>query len=362
MTGLGTPADPWLITGTGLAPLMTDGSQLTTSSTVQAAPAGASLLWNSATGGTFTLSLTVNGQVVTTGPIAYNASAAGVQTALDNLAGVQAAVTGSGTQADPWLIGGTGLSSFTTDDSLLTGGASTVQAVPAGAQWLWNHATGGQFTLSVIVNGQTETTAPIAYNASAAAIQAALNALTGVRATVTGLGTPADPWLITGTGVSGLTTGDSGLIGGIAGGAYSLNPDAVSVYSAQAAAALGMTTPTAAQVQSYTNSCFQQVVSFFNANLPAGWMGELDFQAYNPLYNYQATPGQVAALTRNSTWTEDELIYTLNQNALQEAGSSRARPRRRTSSAARSPSRPGRGSGPRASRYRSLSRTSRART
>ena len=151
-----------------------------------------------------------------------------------------------------------------------------------------------------------------------------MNALTGVRATVTGLGTPADPWLITGTGVSGLTTGDSGLIGGIAGGAYSLNPDAVSVYSAQAAAALGMTTPTAAQVQSYTNSCFQQVVSFFNANLPAGWMGELDFQAYNPLYNYQATPGQVAALTRNSTWTEDELIYTLNQNALQEAGSSSA--------------------------------------
>ena len=166
VTGLGTPADPWLITGTGLAPLMTDGSQLTTRSTVQAAPAGASLLWKSATGGTFTLSLTVNGQVVTTGPIAYNASAAGVQTALDNLAGVQAAVTGSGTQADPWLIGGTGLSSFTTDDSLLTGGASTVQAVPAGAQWLWNHATGGQFTISVIVNGQTEMTGPIAYTKS----------------------------------------------------------------------------------------------------------------------------------------------------------------------------------------------------
>ena len=64
------------------------------------------------------------------------------------------------------------------------------------------------------------------------------------------------------------------------------------------------------------------MVSFFNANLPAGWMGQLDFQAYNPLYNYQATPGQVAALTQNSTWTEDQLIYTLNQNALQGAGSS----------------------------------------
>ena len=317
VTGLGTPGDPWLITGTGLAALMTDVSLLTTSSTVQAAPAGASLLWNSATGGTFTLSLTVNGQVVTTGPIAYNASAADVQMALDNLAGVQAAVTGSGTQADPWLIGGTGLSSFTTDDSLLTGGASTVQTMPAGAQWLWNHATGGQFTLSVIVNGQTETTAPIAYNASAFAVQAALNALTAVQAAVTGLGTPADPWLITGSGLTGLTIGDSGLIGGIAGGAYNLNPDALSAYSAQAAAVLGITTtPTAAQVQSYTNSCLQQVVSFFDANLPAGWMDQLDFQAYNPLYDYQATPDQVAALTLNSIWTEDELIYAIAEQAL----------------------------------------------
>ncbi|MGA7499958.1 MAG: hypothetical protein WBX00_24775 [Isosphaeraceae bacterium] len=289
--------------------------------------AGTQAVWNNATGGQFTLSTTVNGQTVTSGPIDYNASAAEVQTALNNLAGVQAAVTGSGTQADPWLIGGTGLSSLTTDDSLLTGGASTVQAVPAGAQWLWNHATGGQFTLSVIVNGRTETTAPIAYNASASAVQAALNALTAVQAAVTGRGTPADPWLITGSGLSGLTIGDSGLIGGIAGGAYNLNPDALSAYSAQAAAVLGITTtPTAAQVQSYTNSCLQQVVSFFDANLPTGWMDQLDFQAYNPLYDYQATPNQVAALTQNSTWTEDQLIYTLDENALQEAGSSSAPP------------------------------------
>ena len=84
------------------------------------------------------------------------------------------------------------------------------------------------------------------------------------------------------------------------------------------------TTPTAAQVQSYANACFQQTVAFLNANLPPGWMDQLDFQAYNPLYNYQATPNQVAALTRNSTWTEDQLIYNLSEEALQKAGSSSA--------------------------------------
>ena len=361
VTGSGTQADPWLITATGLSSLTTNDSLLLPSGTAQAAPALASTLWTGATGGTFTLSVIVNGQTETTGLIPYNASAAAIQTALNSLTDVQATVTGSGTQIDPWVLSGNGLTFLSTNGGQLTGGASTLQVVPTGPQQMWCDATGGTFQISLVVNGHAETTSPIAYNASASAVQTALNTLTGVKATVTGLGTPADPWLITGTGVSGLTTGDSGLIGGIAGG-DSLNPYALSDYSAQTAAVLGITTtPTAAQVQSYTNSCFQQVVAFFNANLPAGWMDQPDFQAYNPNYNYQATPDEVAALTQNSTWTEDQLIYTLNENALQEAGSSSA-PRRRTSSAARSPSRLRRRSGPTASRNRSLSRRSRTRT
>ena len=264
--------------------LLGDGAVQNRSYTVSA---GTQAVWNNATGGSFTLSTTVNGQTVTSAPIAFNATAGVMQTALAPLLGGTLTVTGSGTQADPWLISATGLGPLTANDSKLTGGATTLKPVPLGPQQVWTSATGGTFTLSAIVNGLIETTGPIPYNATASAVQAALNALTAVQATVTGLGTPADPWLITGTGVSGLTTGDSGLIGGIAGGAYSLNSDAVSVYSAQTAAVLGITTtPTAAQVQSYTNSCLQQVVSFFDANLPAGWMDQLDFQTYNPLYNY----------------------------------------------------------------------------
>ena len=94
-------------------------------------------------------------------------------------------VTGSGTQADPWLISATGLGPLTANDSQLTGGATTLKPVPLGPQQVWTSATGGTFTLSAIVNGQVVTTGPIEYNSSAAAIQAALSQV-GVQAAVTG--------------------------------------------------------------------------------------------------------------------------------------------------------------------------------
>ena len=73
-----------------------------------------------ATGGTFTIAATVNGQTETTGSLAYDANAAEVENALNNLAGVSVTVTGAGTQGDPWII--TGLpSSVTTNDNALTG-------------------------------------------------------------------------------------------------------------------------------------------------------------------------------------------------------------------------------------------------
>ena len=193
VTGSGTQADPWLITATGLSSLTTDDSLLVPSGTAQAAPDLASTLWTSATGGQFTLSVIVNGQSETTGPIPYNATAAAIQTALNSLTGVQATVTGSGTQTDPWVFSGNGLTFLSSNGGQLTGGASTLQVVPTGPQQMWCDATGGTFRISLDVNGQTEMTGPIAYNASAAAVQAALNTLTGVKASVTGLGTPADP-------------------------------------------------------------------------------------------------------------------------------------------------------------------------
>ena len=88
-------------------------------------------LFNNASGGNFTISATVNGMTETTGTLNYNASASSVQNALNALAGVQVAVTGAGTAANPWLISGTGFASLAANDAF-SDGSSTVQPVPRG--------------------------------------------------------------------------------------------------------------------------------------------------------------------------------------------------------------------------------------
>ena len=83
-------------------------------------------VFNDATGGTFTL--TYDGQ--TTAAIAYNASAATVETDIESLSNVTAAtVTGTGVVATPWVIRfvtDSGQNIMTAGDGSLTGGTSTV--------------------------------------------------------------------------------------------------------------------------------------------------------------------------------------------------------------------------------------------
>ena len=207
VTGAGTAASPWVISGLGSsATLSTDDAGLSYATTVHSAPAGAQELYNSATGGTFTISAVVGSTTEVTGPLDYNTTAGEVAAALNALSGVQVTVTGGGTASDPWIISGTGYSSLSADDSSLT---TNIQAPPAGTSALYNSASGGTFTITAKVNGNAETTGSINYNATAGDVQTALNMLAGVTATVTGNGTAADPWLISGTGVSSLSVTDS---------------------------------------------------------------------------------------------------------------------------------------------------------
>ena len=207
VTGVGTAADPWLISGvTGITPNdkgLTGGSGF-----VAAVADGEELLSNTATGGTFTITATVDDTPETTGTLAYNASSSAVQTALNTLAGVQVTVTGAGTGANPWVITGTGVSNLATNDAGLTF-QSTQQTEPTGASELFNNASGGTFTISAVVGSTTEVTAALNYNSSAAQELAALDALAGVQAAVSGGGTASNPWIITGTGFSSLSVNDS---------------------------------------------------------------------------------------------------------------------------------------------------------
>lgn len=111
-----TATDP---TGTGAGWNLTITSTDFTSDDLQE-------VYNNATGGTFTLTY----DSIVSAAIAYNASAATVETAIEGLSNVTAAtVTGSGTASTPWVIrfvtdSGSGI--MTADDGSLTGGTSTV--------------------------------------------------------------------------------------------------------------------------------------------------------------------------------------------------------------------------------------------
>jgi hypothetical protein len=147
-------------------------------------------LTNNATGGTFTVTLSSDQFSFTSDPLPYNATSIQIQTALSR-PGWFVSVTGTGSTIDPWVIAADGLTGLTTDDSLLVSGVSQVVGQP-----VW-------------------TTAPIAYNASPAVIQSALNALPGILADVSYLGTNSSVWYANIPGLESFTTDDSLLTGGV---------------------------------------------------------------------------------------------------------------------------------------------------
>lgn len=169
----------------------------------------------SPTGGTFTLEF--DGQV--TGNIALDASAATVQSELEGLSNIDPGdVSVSGPDGGPWGIEFTGNLSDTdvalliADDTLLNG-TNEEQVITLAS------ASGGTFTASY--NGQA--TGPIAYNASAATFQSALEGLSTIGAgNVSVSGPDGGPWTVEfigdlrGTDVSLITIDGANLTGKLA--------------------------------------------------------------------------------------------------------------------------------------------------
>lgn len=163
------------------------------------------------TGGTFTL--TFDGQ--TTAGIAHNASAATVQSALEALSNIAAGdVEVTGSAGGPWTVefkqayANTNVALMTGDGSLLTKAAGaytvSVQTLVDGVPG-WNEkqritipssTSGGTFTLSY--NGTAS--AAIAYNANAATVQAALEAIAGIGAGQVSVTGDTPSWVVEFTG------------------------------------------------------------------------------------------------------------------------------------------------------------------
>ena len=145
------------------------------------------------TAGTFTITYNFGSGNVTTSAIAYNASAATVQAALVALSGVgsgQVVVTGGPGPSSPWFVtftgtlAGTAIAVGTIDGTSLTGNGSVTITETQIGNGLSNcvqsvnvsNRSSGSYTLTL--DGQT--TASIAYNATPAAVQTALQNLANV--------------------------------------------------------------------------------------------------------------------------------------------------------------------------------------
>ncbi|MEI7863228.1 MAG: hypothetical protein WCJ21_11380, partial [Planctomycetota bacterium] len=105
-TGRGSVDAPWLLEGTGLTALRFNADGLEGGGlSGQFTQAGLRKVSTTATAGSFTLGVDVAGTLVATGPIAFNASTAGVLAALRAAAGLHATLLGGGgSAAIPWLI------------------------------------------------------------------------------------------------------------------------------------------------------------------------------------------------------------------------------------------------------------------
>ncbi|MCC9608514.1 hypothetical protein LOC68_09890 [Blastopirellula sp. JC732] len=181
-------------TGTGLTTLQ-NGSATGTNEQQLVSLSG------SPSGGTFTLGY--SGQ--TTGPIAYNASAATLQTALESLSNIgsgDVVVSGS---APNWTIDFDGdlaaqdVPLLTGNGASLTGGAGSIETTQLAASpvnekqtvSLSTGVTGGTFTLTYA--GQT--TGNISYAAAASTVETALEALSNIDAVAVS-GSSGGPWIV----------------------------------------------------------------------------------------------------------------------------------------------------------------------
>jgi len=178
-------------------------------------------------GGSFTL--TFQGQ--TTGNVAYDASAAEVESALAALVNIGSGnVSAGGDDGGPWTIeftgvlAGTDVAQLTASGANLTGGTVTVSTVQAATSprneqvllTLSTNVTSGSFTLTY----DGSESSGIAYNATSSSVQTALEATSSIDSGDINVSGPAGgPWLVefrgtlAGQNVTAITTNGTNLVG-----------------------------------------------------------------------------------------------------------------------------------------------------
>lgn len=226
VSGFGTAQSPWLIEGLSDNDITIDSSQLSeggTAATVTLEQAEMGTVLNSdAVSGTFTLTYTdpaisipgefelritadsgtftltvidAQGTAETTDLIDWDASPDELAAAINVLpnSGGSVSVSGAGTSQSPWLIAGMGDNTITVDSSGLSDGGSAASA-------------------SLETARQSFSTTPLAWNATPNQVATALNALSDLTVSVSGMGNAISPWRIQGLLPSEVTVDSTALV------------------------------------------------------------------------------------------------------------------------------------------------------
>ena len=181
--------------------------------TFEAIPIDALEIFSIATGGTFTLTYTDSaGNEHASSDLAFDATTSELGTAISAITGNTVSVTGRGTIGSPWMVPSLNVDQITSESKLVNAlGDPTELVAQTGigeGYRIWiDHAQGGTFRLTLDNTKENVTTTPINFNATANDLNAALRALPGVTAQVTGSGRSDDPWILQ-TGALPIRTGD----------------------------------------------------------------------------------------------------------------------------------------------------------
>lgn len=108
-------------------------------------------------------------------------------------------------------------------------------------------------------------------------------------------------------------------VGTVSGGFYTVNESALALFRPLAEAAAGQQGLSDADVRSYVGGRYDDLASFFDANLGSGWQAGSSFAAFDATFAYRIDPAsqQYAEISKNATWTRDQLKYSINANALE---------------------------------------------
>ncbi len=111
-------------------------------------------------------------------------------------------------------------------------------------------------------------------------------------------------------------------LGSVQNGEFQLSQAGKALYRPMVALKLGIANPTDAQVASQAGDRYSALTSAFTTDVGSNWHNQSAFQAYNASFSYTATAAQVATLSQDAVWTEAELLYAINQNAIDGSASS----------------------------------------